>query len=86
MLPWVNVRVPEVPLKTLPWPQEAIVVVPPASTVAPPTTPTATGTLFNLTLLSTSEPPRTPLLALEVRANMGVFVATESIIASAPAV
>lgn len=63
-----------------------MVVVPPARTVAPPTTPTATGTLFSLTLLSTSEPARAPLLAVDVRAKIGVFVATESIIASDPAV
>lgn len=86
MFPWVNVPAPFVPLYTFPWPHEAIVVVPPASTVAPPTTPTAVGTLVNLALLITSEPPSLPLLGWEVRTKMGVFDTTASMIASAPTV
>ena len=60
-----------------------IVVVPPLRTTAPPTTPTAIGTLFNFTLLSTRDPAN-PVLAWEVRRNIGVFVATASIMAKAP--
>jgi len=86
MLPCVKVAVPLVPEKTFPCPQDVIVVVPPARTVAPPLTPTAMGTLFNLMLFKTSEPPSFPLLAVDVRIKMGVLVTTASMMASDPTV
>jgi hypothetical protein len=72
----------------LPCAQLAIVVEPvvPARTVAPPTTPTAVGTFVSLTLLSTSEPCRTPPLAALERMPIGVFVIVVSMIASPPTV
>lgn len=86
MFPCVNVAVPLVPEKTFPCPQDAIEVVPPARTVVPPLTPTAMGTLFNLMLFKTKEPPSFPLLAVDVRMNIGESVTMPSIMATAPTV
>lgn len=63
-----------------------MVVVPPLRTVAPPTTPTAVGTLFRWMLLSTRDPWSWLLLVVDVRTNIGVFVTVASMIASAPIV
>lgn len=86
MLLCTNLPVGFVPVKTLPCPQLWIVVVPPVRTTAPPTTPTAVGTLVSLALLITRDPARWPLLGCEFRIKIGVFVTVASIIASAPTV
>lgn len=79
----MNVPELDVPLKTFPCPHDAIVVVPPLKTTAPPTTPTAVGTLVSLMLFRTREPP-SEVLAVDVRTKMGVLTTVASIIASAP--
>lgn len=61
-----------------------MVVVPPDRTTAPPTTPTAVGTLLSLALLRTIEPPSFPLLGLDVRTKIGVLVTVASMMACAP--
>jgi hypothetical protein len=88
IVPSVNFPVELDPLYTFPRPQEAIVVVPPARTTAPPTTPTAVGTLVNLMLFRTREPApmSTLLLGVAVRTKTGVLVTVASMIASAPMV
>lgn len=59
-------------------PHEAIIVEPdePTRTMAPPTTPTAVGTLISPMLLRTSDPASTPLDTTEERTKMGVLETT----------
>ena len=84
MEPVLYEATPLVPVKMLPCAHEEMVVVPPFNTVAPPSTPTAIGTLLSLMLSRTIEPSRVPVLAAVVRKKMGVLDTTASMIASAP--
>lgn len=81
--PVVYVPVALVPEKTVPWIQVSIVVVPPARSTVPSSTPTAVGTLLNWTFESTIEPSRE--LEVDERCRKtGVSLITASMIASDP--